>query len=49
MIQGSNIDIPGRSFSPKLFLEVQRRLTAPGDATDPVAPWPFNANPSRRR
>lgn len=49
VIQGSNIDIPNRSFSPKLFLEVQGQLTAPGDATDPVAAWPFNANPTKKQ
>ncbi|MDJ0630705.1 MAG: LodA/GoxA family CTQ-dependent oxidase [Rhodobacter sp.] len=48
VMQGSNIDIEDRSFSPKLFLEVQGQLTAPGDASDPVAQWPFNANPSKK-
>lgn len=49
IIQGTNIDLPGQKFSPKLYLEVQSKLTRPGDATDPVAIWPFNANPPKKK
>ena len=47
IIQGTNVDVEDREFSPKLYLEVQSKLTKPGDATDPVAKWPFNANPAK--
>lgn len=46
IVQGSQIDLDGRGFSPGLYLEVGSQLTAPGDASDPVASWPFNANAS---
>lgn len=49
IIQGTNIDLDDRKFSPKLYLEVQSKLTRPGDATDPVAEWPFNANPPKKK
>ncbi|MGY8887230.1 MAG: LodA/GoxA family CTQ-dependent oxidase [Flavobacteriales bacterium] len=49
IIQGTNVDIEGREFSPELYLEVQGKLTNPGDATDPVAEWPFNANPPKKK
>jgi hypothetical protein len=49
VIQGSNIDISGREYAPELYLEVGSQLTAPGDATDPVPSWPFNANSSHRK
>lgn len=49
IIQGTNIDLPDQNFSPKLYLEVQSKLTRPGDATDPVAEWPFNANPPKKK
>ncbi|MDA9773812.1 LodA/GoxA family CTQ-dependent oxidase [Saprospiraceae bacterium] len=45
IIQGTNVDVEGQTFSPELYLEVQSQLTNPGDASDPVASWPFNANP----
>ena len=49
IVQGTNIDIPGKTFSPEYYLEVQSQLSAPGDASDPVAAWPFNANPPKRK
>ena len=49
IVQGSQIDIPGREYAAELYLEVGSQLSAPGDATDPVASWPFNANSSRKR
>ena len=49
IIQGSNIDIEGKAFSPELYLEVGSQLTRPGDASDPVAEWPFNANAPKRK
>ncbi|WNJ17560.1 LodA/GoxA family CTQ-dependent oxidase [Pontibacter sp. G13] len=48
IMQGTNIEMEGKEFSPDLYLEVQGLLTAPGDATDPVAEWPFNANPPKK-
>ncbi len=48
IVQGSNVEIGDREFSPDLYLEVQGLLTATGEATDPVASWPFNANPSKK-
>ena len=53
IIQGTNIDDikntdgTTRQFSPDLYLEVKSNLTRPGDATDPVPQWPFNANPPK--
>ncbi|GGI96281.1 hypothetical protein GCM10007978_37480 [Shewanella hanedai] len=44
IIQGTNVDIDSQDFSPELYLEVQSQLSRPGDATDPVPAWPFNAN-----
>ena len=44
-----DIDLPDQKFSPKLYLEVQSQLTRPGDASDPVAEWPFNANPPKKK
>jgi hypothetical protein len=49
VVQGTNIDIEGNSFTPDLYLEVQSQLTNPGDATDPVPEWPFNANAPKRQ
>ena len=49
VMQGTNIELPEQQFSPKLYLEVESQLTQPGDATDPVARWPFNANPSKKK
>ena len=49
IIQATNIDEPQRSFDSDLYLEVQGQLTSPGDATDPVASWPFNANPAKKK
>ncbi|HMQ49259.1 MAG TPA: LodA/GoxA family CTQ-dependent oxidase [Saprospiraceae bacterium] len=49
IIQGTNIDLPGKKFAPDLYLEVQSQLTQPGDATDPVPLWPFNANPKHKK
>ncbi|AMO55025.1 hypothetical protein GZ77_00255 [Endozoicomonas montiporae] len=49
IIQGSNVDIDDNEFSPDLYLEVESQLTRPGDASDPVAQWPFNANPPKKR
>lgn len=47
IIQGTNIDYDGRDYDASLYLEVQGQLTSPGQATDPVAAWPFNANPPK--
>ena len=41
------LDIQGRKTD--LYLEVQGQLTQPGDATDPVPAWPFNANPPKKQ
>lgn len=49
IVQGTNINRDGDPLSPDLYLEVQGQLTSPGEATDPVASWPFNANPSPKR
>ena len=49
IVQGTNIDLPDKEFSAELYLEVASQLTAPGDASDPVASWPFNANAPKRR
>lgn len=49
IMQGSEIDLEGREYSPELYLEVASQLSAPGDATDPVAAWPFNANQPRKK
>lgn len=49
IVQGSNVDSDTQSYSPELYLEVQSQLTQVGDATDPVAAWPFNANPSKKK
>ena len=49
VMQGTNIELPEQQFSSKLYLEVESQLTQPGDATDPVARWPFNANPSKKK
>lgn len=48
IIQGTNIELDDKFFSPELYLEVQSQLTKPGVATDPVPDWPFNANPPER-
>ncbi|SEC41681.1 hypothetical protein SAMN04489761_2934 [Tenacibaculum sp. MAR_2009_124] len=49
IVQGTNIETENKKeFSPELYLEVQGQLTNPGDATDPVAKWPFNANPPKK-
>ena len=47
IIQGTNVDSSEQKYSPNLYLEVQSQLTNPGDATDPVPAWPFNANPPK--
>lgn len=49
IIQGTSIDDDNKHFDPSLYLEVQGQLTYPGDATDPVAAWPFNANPKKAK
>lgn len=49
IVQGSNVVNGDEQYSPELYLEVQSQLTAPGDATDPVPDWPFNANPSKKK
>ena len=49
IVQGSNVDSETQTYSPELYLEVQSQLTNPGDATDPVPGWPFNANPSKKK
>ena len=49
IIQATNIDEPHKSFDSDLYLEVQGQLTNTGDATDPVAAWPFNANPAKKK
>ncbi|GAA3938014.1 LodA/GoxA family CTQ-dependent oxidase [Litoribacillus peritrichatus] len=54
IVQGTNIDgdregCDTQKFSPELYLEVQSQLTNPGDATDPVPAWPFNANPTKKK
>lgn len=48
IVQGTNVEVEGQTFSPDLYLEVQSQLTNPGDATDAVASWPFNANPPKK-
>ena len=48
IVQGTNVDVEGQTFSPELYLEVQSQLTNTGDATDPVPQWPFNANPAKK-
>ncbi|WP_020405791.1 LodA/GoxA family CTQ-dependent oxidase [Hahella ganghwensis] len=49
IIQGINVESDTQTYSPELYLEVQSQLTAPGDATDPVPGWPFNANPPKKK
>lgn len=49
IVQGSNVDGGDQPYSPELYLEVQSQLTGPGDATDPVPAWPFNANPPKKK
>lgn len=49
IVQGTNVDAAGKTFAPDLYLEVQSQLTAPGDATDSVPGWPFNANPPKKK
>lgn len=49
IIQGTNIEHGGREFDSSLYLEVESQLTTPGQATDPVAAWPFNANPTKKK
>jgi hypothetical protein len=44
VLQGTAIQ--GGSFSPDYYLEVQSQLSVPGNADEPVATWPFNANPT---
>ncbi|EAQ66745.1 hypothetical protein MED121_12495 [Marinomonas sp. MED121] len=48
IIQGTNIDDKYKQYDANLYLEVEGQLTAPGDASDPVAHWPFNANPKKK-
>jgi len=48
IIQGTNIDDESQQYDESLYLEVQGQLTQPGDATDPVPHWPFNANPKKK-
>ncbi len=49
ILQGTNVDSDDgeKKYSPNLYLEVQSQLTNPGEATDPVPAWPFNANPPK--
>ncbi|WP_299410627.1 LodA/GoxA family CTQ-dependent oxidase [Acaryochloris sp. IP29b_bin.148] len=47
IVQGTNVDNDEQKYSPSLYLEVQSQLTNPGDTTDPVPSWPFNANPPK--
>ena len=49
IIQGTNVGSDPTKYSPELYLEVQSQLTNPGDATDPVPAWPFNANPPKKK
>ncbi|MFC3153220.1 LodA/GoxA family CTQ-dependent oxidase [Litoribrevibacter euphylliae] len=49
IVQGTNVDSDTQQYSPELYLEVQSQLTNPGDATDPVPAWPFNANPPKKK
>jgi hypothetical protein len=49
IIQGTNIDLDERHYAPELYLEVQSQLTTPGQASDPVPAWPFNANPPKKK
>ncbi|GLQ30866.1 LodA/GoxA family CTQ-dependent oxidase [Litoribrevibacter albus] len=49
IVQGTNVDSETQEYSPELYLEVQSQLTNPGDSTDPVPAWPFNANPSKKK
>jgi hypothetical protein len=49
IVQGTNVDSETETYAPELYLEVQSQLTNPGDATDPVAAWPFNANPPKKK
>ncbi|MGB3182066.1 MAG: LodA/GoxA family CTQ-dependent oxidase [Cyclobacteriaceae bacterium] len=48
IVQGTNIDTANGPYSAHMYLETQGKLTRPGDASDPVASWPFNANPSKK-
>jgi hypothetical protein len=43
VLQGTAIE--GGGFAPEYYLEVQSQLGTPGNAEEPVAAWPFNANP----
>ena len=49
IVQGTQVDSDDgeKKYSPNLYLEVQSQLTNPGEATDPVPAWPFNANPPK--
>ncbi len=47
IVQGTQVDNDEQKYSPNLYLEVQSQLTNPGEATDPVPAWPFNANPPK--
>lgn len=47
IIQGTSIT--DKNFNPRLYLEVQSQLSYPGEASDPVAKWPFNANPKQKK
>lgn len=49
IVQGTNVDSETQEYAPELYLEVQSQLTNPGDASDPVPAWPFNANPSKKK
>ncbi len=48
IVQGTNVDCCEGPFSPKLYLEVQSKLSRAGDASVPVPKWPFNANPPKK-
>lgn len=48
IIQGTNIDDKFKQYDAQLYLEVEGQLTSPGEATDPVAHWPFNANSKKK-
>lgn len=49
IVQGTNVDSDSQEYSPNIYLEVQSKLTNPGDSSDPVPAWPFNANPPKAK
>ena len=49
IVQGTNVSHGDTQYSAELYLEVQSQLSQPGDSTDPVPDWPFNANPSKKK